>query len=128
MMTAWCRMPSVLDLKLLRYWTLWLNFYIHDQPNKQVAFGQCEDPFESSHAQTVLYNQESRIGNVGDLGNYSVRQATSSTDSAMGNIDNLQQLASPKNYMNDGGDLRTTRVNARAYQPLQQSNSEKLRN
>ncbi|XP_022762277.1 protein NTM1-like 9 [Durio zibethinus] len=81
--------------------------------------------FESGHTQTELYDQEFRIGNIGGLGNYSVGQATSSTDSPMGNINNLQQLTSLKNYMNNGADLDGGTGNkTRTYQPLQQSNSE----
>ena len=75
--------------------------------------------FESSHTQTELYDRG--IGNNDGLGNYSVGQATSSTDFAMGNINNLQQLTSLKNYMNNGDG---TGMKTRTYQPLPQSNSE----
>ncbi|XWS38111.1 hypothetical protein CRYUN_Cryun19dG0102200 [Craigia yunnanensis] len=82
---------------------------------------QMPTSFESSHTQTELYDRELRIRNNGGLGNYYVGQATSSTDFAMGNINNLQQLTSLKNYMNndDGTGMKT-----RTYQPLPQSNSE----
>ncbi|XWS50213.1 hypothetical protein CRYUN_Cryun12cG0069600 [Craigia yunnanensis] len=86
---------------------------------------QMQTSFESSHIQTELYDQEFRIGNSGGLGNYSVGQATSSTDSAMGNINNLQQLTSLENYMNNGGDLGGgTGMKTRTHQPVQHSNSK----
>ncbi|GMI71642.1 calmodulin-binding NAC protein, NAC transcription factor-like 9 [Hibiscus trionum] len=86
---------------------------------------QMRTSFQPNHAQTELYDQESRMGNLGDLGNYSYGQATYSTDSTVGNINNLQQLASLKSYNNDAGDLGgTTGMKTRAFQPLQQSNFE----
>ncbi|XVF10261.1 hypothetical protein REPUB_Repub07fG0167200 [Reevesia pubescens] len=91
--------------------------------NKQPV--QMQISFESSHAQTALYGQEFKIGNIDSLGNYSVGQPTSSTESAMGDINNLQQVNSLKNYMNNGVDLGGgTGMKTRAYQPLQQQNSE----
>ncbi|XWS48704.1 hypothetical protein CRYUN_Cryun13aG0099200 [Craigia yunnanensis] len=86
---------------------------------------QMQTSFESSHTQTPLYDQELITGNIGGLGNYSVSQAASSTDSAMDNINSLQQLTSLKKYMNNSGDLGGgTGMRTRTYQPLQQSNSE----
>ncbi|XP_039063348.1 protein NTM1-like 9 isoform X2 [Hibiscus syriacus] len=87
---------------------------------------QMQTSFQPSCAQTELHDQ-SRRGDIGDLGNYSVGQATYSTDSAMGNINYLQQLANLKSYNNDAGDLGgTTGIKNRAFQPQQQSNFENL--
>ncbi|KAK8685106.1 hypothetical protein V6N13_041115 [Hibiscus sabdariffa] len=86
---------------------------------------QRQTSIQPSCAQTELYDQESAMGNIGDIGNYSVGQATYSTDSAMGDSNYLQQLASLKSYDNDLGDLGgTTGMKTRAFQPLQQSNFE----
>ncbi|GMJ00487.1 hypothetical protein HRI_003717800 [Hibiscus trionum] len=76
----------------------WLGGHIDNKQSLQV-----HDSFESIHPQTTLYNQEFRTRNIGGLGNYSVGQVTSFTDSAMGNINSLQQLTSLKNYVNSGG-------------------------
>ncbi|XP_039050805.1 protein NTM1-like 9 isoform X2 [Hibiscus syriacus] len=89
---------------------------------------QMQTSFQPSCAQTELHDQESGMGNIGDLGNYAVGQATYSTDSSMGNNNYLQQLASLKSYNNDVGDLGgTTGMKTRAFQPQQQSNFENLR-
>ncbi|XP_022737517.1 protein NTM1-like 9 isoform X2 [Durio zibethinus] len=80
---------------------------------------QMQTSFESSNTQTMLNDREFRTGDIG-LGNYSVGEATSSINSAIGDINNLQQLTSLKNYMNNGGDLGGTGT----YQSLQQPNSE----
>ncbi|KAK8477856.1 hypothetical protein V6N13_060317 [Hibiscus sabdariffa] len=86
---------------------------------------QRQTSIQPSRAQTELYDQESAMGNIGDIGNYSVGQATYSTDSAMGNSNYLHQLTSLKSYDNDVGDLGgTTGMKTRAVQPLQQSNFE----
>ncbi|XVF53222.1 hypothetical protein PTKIN_Ptkin05aG0082700 [Pterospermum kingtungense] len=86
---------------------------------------QMQTSFESSNAQTRLYDREFRIGNIGGLGNYSVGQAISSADSAMCNINNLQQLTSLNNYINSGGDLGGgTGMKTGTYLPIQQPKSE----
>lgn len=81
--------------------------------------------FESGNNQTRFYDQEFRIGNAVGLRNYSVGLATSSADSAMGNINTLQQLTNLNNYMNGGGDLGGgSGMKIRTYQPMQQPKSE----
>ncbi|XVE58203.1 hypothetical protein DITRI_Ditri04bG0151200 [Diplodiscus trichospermus] len=78
-------------------------------------FGGHDDNRESLQMQTPF-------------GNYCFGQATSSSDSAMGNINDLQQLTSLKNYINNSGDLGGgTGMKTGTYQPLQQSNSETFR-
>ncbi|TXG75163.1 hypothetical protein ES332_1Z010900v1 [Gossypium tomentosum] len=52
---------------------------------------QMKTSFQPTHTQPALYNQEYRTRNIGGLGNYSVGQGTF-TDSAMGNINNLQTV------------------------------------
>ncbi|XWS61481.1 hypothetical protein CRYUN_Cryun07bG0129300 [Craigia yunnanensis] len=100
----------------------WFGGHIDNKESLQMLTS-----FESSHTETPLYDREFKTGNIGGLGNYSVGQATLSTDSVMGNINNLEQLSSLKNYMNNGGDLGGgTGMKTRTYQPLQQSNSENL--
>ncbi|MBA0689829.1 hypothetical protein Goari_007538, partial [Gossypium aridum] len=85
---------------------------------------QMQTSFQPTHTQPALYNQEYRTRNIGGLGNYSVGQGTF-TDSAMGNINNLQQLTSLKNYVNSGGDLGGgIGMKTGTCQPLKQSNSE----
>ncbi|PPD97168.1 hypothetical protein GOBAR_DD05822 [Gossypium barbadense] len=85
---------------------------------------QMKTSFQPTHTQPALYNQEYRTRNIGGLGNYSVGQGTF-TDSAMGNINNLQQLTSVKNYVNSGGDLGGgIGMKTGTCQPLKQSNSE----
>ncbi|XVF51166.1 hypothetical protein PTKIN_Ptkin04bG0162400 [Pterospermum kingtungense] len=81
---------------------------------------QMQTSFEFGNTQTSPYNRECRTGSIGDLGNYSIGQATSST-AASANIDNLQQLTCLKNYVNNGGG---TGLETRTYQPPEQSNSE----
>ncbi|XP_022722255.1 protein NTM1-like 9 [Durio zibethinus] len=99
----------------------WFGGHIDNKESRQMLTS-----FEFSHTQTPLYDQEFRTGNIGGLGNYSVGLATSSTDSAMGNMNNLQQLTSLKNYLNNSSDLGGgTGMKTRTYQPLQ-SNSENL--
>ena len=99
---------------------MWFGGHIDNKESLQMLTS-----FESSHTQTPRYDREFRTENIGGLGNYSVGQATSSTDSAMDNINNLQQLISLNTYMNNGGDLGGgTGMRTRTYQPLQQSNSE----
>ncbi|GMI96283.1 NAC 014 [Hibiscus trionum] len=98
----------------------WFDGHIDNKESVQM-----QTSLQPSCAQTELYDQESTMGNIGDIGNYSVGQANYSTDSAMGNINYLQQLASLKSYNNDAGDLGgTTRMKTRAFQPPQQSNFE----
>ncbi|KAL4284470.1 hypothetical protein GQ457_16G025690 [Hibiscus cannabinus] len=98
----------------------WLGGNIDN--NESVQMGTS---FQPSHAQPELNYQESRMGSIGDLGNYSYGQATYSTDSAVGNNNNLHQLASLKSCNNDSGVLgETTGMEIRAFQPLQQLNFE----
>ncbi|XVF12816.1 hypothetical protein REPUB_Repub08aG0152700 [Reevesia pubescens] len=98
----------------------WYGGHIDDKESLQM-----QTSFESTHTQTALYDREFRTGNIGGLGNYSVGQATLSTDSAMGNINNMQRLTGLKNYMNSGGDLGGgIGIKTGTYQPLQQSNSD----
>ncbi|KAK8489109.1 hypothetical protein V6N13_046820 [Hibiscus sabdariffa] len=78
----------------------WLGGHID---NKQSL--QMQGSYESTHSQTTLFNQEFRTRNIGGFENYSVGYGTSFTDSAMGNINHLQQLTSLKNYVNGGDDL-----------------------
>ncbi|KAK8521056.1 hypothetical protein V6N13_077180 [Hibiscus sabdariffa] len=78
----------------------WLGGHID---NKQSL--QMQASYESTHSQTTLFNQVFRTRNIGGFGNYSVGYGTSFTDSAMGNINHLQQLTSLKNYVNSGDDL-----------------------
>ncbi|XP_007039299.2 PREDICTED: protein NTM1-like 9 [Theobroma cacao] len=86
---------------------------------------QMQTSFDTGDTQRALYDQAFRIGNNGSLGNCSVGQATSYTDSAMGNINNLQQLTSLKNNMNNGGNLGGgTGMNTRTFEPPQQPNSD----
>ncbi|KAK9020718.1 hypothetical protein V6N11_010735 [Hibiscus sabdariffa] len=78
----------------------WLGGHIDNRQSLQV-----QAPFESTHTQTTLYNQDYRTRNIGGLGSYSVSQLTSFNDSAMTNINSLQQLTSLKNYVNSGGGI-----------------------
>ncbi|KAK8502425.1 hypothetical protein V6N13_130531 [Hibiscus sabdariffa] len=78
----------------------WFGGHIYNKQSLQV-----QASFESTHTQTTLYNQEYRTRNIGGLGNYSVGHVTSFNDSAMGNINSLQQLTSLKNYVNSGGGI-----------------------
>ncbi|KAL4319786.1 hypothetical protein GQ457_18G002610 [Hibiscus cannabinus] len=78
----------------------WLGGHID---NKQSL--QMQASYESTHSQTTLFNQEFRTKNIGGFENYSVGYGTSFTDSAMGNINHLQQLISLKNCVNSGDDL-----------------------
>ncbi|KAE8722456.1 NAC domain-containing protein 62 [Hibiscus syriacus] len=88
--------------------------------------GQMQTSFQPNCAQTELHDQ-SRRGNIGDLGNYSVGQATYSTDYAVGNINYLKRLPSLKSYNDDTGDLGgATGLKTGASQPQQQSNFENL--
>ncbi|GMJ06312.1 hypothetical protein HRI_004300400 [Hibiscus trionum] len=66
---------------------------------------QMQASYESTRSQATPFNQEFRTRNIGGFGNYSLGHGTSFTDSAMSNINHLQQLTSLKNYVNSGGDL-----------------------
>ncbi|OMP02741.1 No apical meristem (NAM) protein [Corchorus olitorius] len=84
---------------------------------------QMQTSFETSQIQGGFYDRDFKTGNIGGLGNYSVGQSISSTDSAMSNIDNLQHLTGLKNHMDNGGG---TGMMSRTYQPLQQLNSDNI--
>ncbi|TYJ06864.1 hypothetical protein E1A91_A12G264200v1 [Gossypium mustelinum] len=85
---------------------------------------QMQTSFEPTHTQPAFYNQEYRTRNISGLGNYSVGQGTF-TGSAMGNINNLQQLTSLKIHVNSGGDLGgDIGMKTGTCQPLKQLNSE----
>ncbi|XVE64559.1 hypothetical protein DITRI_Ditri07aG0110100 [Diplodiscus trichospermus] len=69
----------------------WFGGYIDNEESVQM-----QTSFESSHTQKELYDREFTIGNISGLGNYSVGQATSSTESAASNLNNLLQSTSLK--------------------------------
>lgn len=73
---------------------------------------------ESSLTQTAPDDPIFRGGHIGGPENYCVGQATSSTNSAIVDFNNLQQLTSLGNHVNNGG-VTGVRI-SRAYQPLQQ--------
>ncbi|MBA0678142.1 hypothetical protein Goari_019504, partial [Gossypium aridum] len=90
----------------------WPGGFVDDKNSVQMLTS-----LDSSLTQTAPYDPVFIGGHIGGPENYCVGQATSSTNSAIGDFNNLQQLTSLRNHVNNGGvtGMRTT-----AYQPLQQ--------
>ncbi|TYH28035.1 hypothetical protein ES288_A02G112900v1 [Gossypium darwinii] len=90
----------------------WSGGFIDDKNSVQMLTS-----LESSLTQTAPYDPVFIGGHIGGPENYCVGQATSSTNSAIGDFNNLQQLTGLRYHVNNGG---VTGMRTRACQPLQQ--------